>query len=115
MFKDIFELLTNGKTSLEVVIFIIIGDILAGFIRDMINLLVANRLGKSNDIPKEILECKAILKDFRKCRRKLRRHCWLARHLKSKRLKAYFSSATKFEAVLYREYIKKFQTDIPPN
>lgn len=114
MFKDIFELLMGGN-SLEIVIFIVVGDILAGVVRDLSNHLVAKRLGKSDDVPKEILECKAMLKDFRKCRRRIRRYCWLAKNLKSKRLKAYFSSAAKLEAVLYREYIKKFQTDIPPN
>ncbi len=117
MFKDLLELLMNGETSLKVVILVFVGDILAGFVRDMFNIIVSNKLSKRHpeEIPKDILECKAMLKDFKKCRRRLCIYCYLAKHLKSKKLKAHFANAAKSESVLYRKYINKFRTDIPPN
>lgn len=113
MFKDFYELAQSQP--IEMVLLIVLGDFLGEVVKGLVNMLLSNRLDKVTDLPKEVLEYKAMLKDFKRCQVRLRRDLWLSKHLRLKKAKVYFTRAAKEEGVLYNKYITSFLTDIPPN
>ncbi len=113
MFKEIYDLAQSQP--IDAVLLIVLGDFIGDVVKGIVNMLLSNRLSKATDLPKKVLEYKAMLRDFRRCERRLHRDLWLSKHLRLKKAKAYFARAAKVEGALYRKYITSFLKDIPPN